>query len=190
MAMGEEIIYTVFHDDGPIRLTETELCNGYMELRAEVDAAKLARIAAEAALAETLLAHKTEVGRLEGRLTSSLAASEEALHQMHEAKGHRDEYARLWHRDAARAKAAEALAERRGAALNEYESVSGEQYDYDTLLYKYVGVRRRQRDAAEALRKIADVEHATNWCRCKQIARDALAVSPSEPGTQQAEEGR
>jgi hypothetical protein len=31
--MSDEIVYTVFHDDGPIRLTETELCNGYMRMR-------------------------------------------------------------------------------------------------------------------------------------------------------------
>jgi hypothetical protein len=30
--MNDQIIYTVFHDDGPIRLTETELCNGYMRM--------------------------------------------------------------------------------------------------------------------------------------------------------------
>jgi hypothetical protein len=29
-----EPVYTFFHEDGPIRLTETELCNEYMRLRA------------------------------------------------------------------------------------------------------------------------------------------------------------
>lgn len=38
--MTDEIVYTVFHEDGPIRLTETELCNGYMELRAALAAAE------------------------------------------------------------------------------------------------------------------------------------------------------
>ncbi len=31
-ALGERS-YTIFHEDGPISLTETELCNEYMRLR-------------------------------------------------------------------------------------------------------------------------------------------------------------
>lgn len=85
----------------------THLVHRLDALLAEVDAANLARIAAEAAMAETLLAHKQEVERLE----RELGQESERLHLAVEQRESE------W----ARAETAEALAERRGIAMQEVE---------------------------------------------------------------------